>query len=61
MEASRIADRVLALTPREAFAEPVYDTIEANLEHFSMAVFCDLQGWAQWSLDNVKEMTRPLF
>lgn len=58
IEASRIADRVLALTPKTQYD---YATIETNLEHFSLAVFCNHMEWAQQSLDNVKEISRPLF
>jgi len=58
VEASRIADRVLALTPKDQYG---YEIIEANLDHFSFAVFCDHQEWAQQSLDNIKELSRPLF
>lgn len=58
VDASRIADRVLALTPKDQYE---YGTIEVNLEHFSMAVFCNHIEWAQKSLDNLKEISRPLF
>lgn len=58
VEASRIADRVLALTPKYQYG---YETIESNLEHFSLAVFCNQTEWAQQSLDNIKELSHPLF
>jgi len=58
VEASRIADRVLALTPKYQYG---YETIESNLEHFSLAVFCNQSEWAQQSLDNIKELSLPLF
>jgi hypothetical protein len=58
VEASRIADRILSVTPKDHYA---YETIESNLDHFSLAVFCNHQEWAQQSLDNIKEISRPLF
>ena len=58
VEASSVADRILTLTSKN---QCDYESIQANLEHFSLAVFCDQQEWAQQSLDNLKELSRPLF
>ena len=58
VEASRIADRVIELTPKCQYG---HESIKNNLEHFSLAVFCNHTEWAQQSLDNLKELSRPLF
>lgn len=58
VEASNIADRVLTLTPKDQYG---YEIIESNLEHFSLAIFCNQTEWAQQSLDNLKEISHPLF
>jgi len=61
MEASKIADKILSLTPRSEFSTDEWDEIERCLEHYSLAVFCDHMEWARDSLEKVRELARPLF
>jgi hypothetical protein len=61
MEASKIADKILSLTPRSEFSDEEWDVVTECLEHYSLAVFCDHMKWARDSLDRVREIARPLF
>lgn len=60
-EASKIADKIMAMTPRHEFGPDEWATIELCLEHYSLAVFCDIMDWARDSLDKVCEICKPLF
>lgn len=61
LEASQICDKIIQRTPRHAFSAEEWDVVERSLEHYSLAVFCDITFWARQSLDHIKELTRPLF
>lgn len=61
VDASKIADKIIEITPQWAFTPSEWDLIERSLEHYSLAVFCDISFWARQSLDDIKESTRPLF
>jgi len=61
IDLSGLADKVLSLTPKSAFSEDEYQTLESNLEHIALAVFIENLDWARQSLNNVKELTRELF
>lgn len=61
VEASKIADKIIEITPKWAFAPYEWDLIERSLEHYSLAVFCDVTFWARQCLEDIKESARPLF
>lgn len=60
-EASRIAERILALTPPASFGPEDYNKIQMNLEDFSIFVFCDALEAAQKALNNVLKISQPWF
>lgn len=49
IEASRISERIIALTPPHVLEE-----IEKYLEHFSLAVLMDQFNWAEECLDKIR-------
>lgn len=61
VEASKIAEKIIAITNRRAFRPREWDDIEKSLEHYSLAVFCDHTEWARASLDCVLEVIHPMF
>lgn len=61
IEAGKVAEKILKLTPRSEFLSGEWDEIERCLEHYALAVFCDHMGWARDSLEQVRKIARPLF
>lgn len=61
VEASRISDKIIALTNRSEFSLDEWDDIKLCLEHYSLAVFCDQMSWALSSLERVEDIAQPLF
>ena len=55
-EASRLADKVLAMTPKQAFTPEEFEQVQVNLEHYSLAVFCDHVDWADQSLETIRKL-----
>lgn len=60
-EASKLADKIMDLTPLESFSELEAEKIQVGLEHYSLAVFCDHTEWAQNTLDDLRTVTYEYF
>jgi hypothetical protein len=60
-EASRLAEKIMDLTPLDSFSPVEAEKIELGLEHYSLAVFCDQTDWAQNTIDELRTITCEYF
>jgi hypothetical protein len=54
--AEKYADKLLNLTPREAFSESEFDKIEMFLDHYCLAIHINNWKWARQSIRNIETL-----
>jgi len=50
------ADKLLNLTPRDAFFESDFDKIEMFLDHYSLAIHIENYEWARRSIQGIETL-----
>jgi DUF438 domain-containing protein len=56
--ASKLADRILEMTPKDAFTREEYENIQIYLDQFSFAVYADNMKWARELVEKIRALIR---